>query len=415
VSVTLTGLEPGSEYHFRFVATNEKGPGSREEDAIFATKPVIEGRILAASEEAAESAKLNGEITSGPAGASYQFEYGIESVSEHKTPLVTFEHETTGGGFDPISAAIAGLVPGKTYHVKLVEFAVGSETALEGGETEFTTLVAKATIEEEFSENEGRHSVSLGGEINPKNSEASYFFEYGKTNAYGRRTSGGTVPAGLLEVVEVGPETVLELDPNTVYHYRLVTSNSAGKEFGPDETFMTAPPQLPIVEAQASSQVTQTTAILTATINPNGLPTRYALEVGTEVEGKILYTPTFGEVGSGTAGVGLTFALSGLQPGIVYHFRVVAVGSDGTVPGADQVFITPGFGQVIVPPPPPQIIPTPIEVGNPVPPVTPPETNAQKYKKALKLCAKKPKKKRAECDRRAKKQFGPVTRKHKKK
>src|SRR6185312_13165048 len=97
--------------------------------------------------------------TAGPAGASYQFEYGIGSASEHKTPLVTFEHETTGGGFEPISAAVSGLAPNQTYHVRLVEFAVGSETALEGGETEFTTLVAKATITEEASEKEGRHSA----------------------------------------------------------------------------------------------------------------------------------------------------------------------------------------------------------------------------------------------------------------
>jgi hypothetical protein len=424
VSVTLTGLEPGSEYHYRFVANNEKGAGSREEDATFATKPLIEGKILAASSVAAESATLNGEITSGAEGASYQFEYGTESVSEHKTPLVTFEHETAGGGFEAISAAVSGLVPGKTYHVRLVEFAIGSETALEGGVTEFTTLLAKPAIEEVSSEKEARHTASLRSKINPKNSETAYYFEYAtaqkfeETGAYNHFTATGTIPAAEAGTspVSVGPVALSELEPGTEYHYRLVATNGGGTADGPDATFETEEPLLPFVISVFHGVTSPTSAVLGANVELNGLPTIYTLEVGTELDqhGTPIYsTPTFGAVPEDGA---LSFSLTGLLPGTLYHFRVIVHNEDGTFTGADHTFETPGFPQVILPPPPVQIIPTPPLEEVKVPTVvTHEETRAQKYKKAVKLCEKKPNKKRAKCLSKAKKRFGPAKKKGKKK
>jgi len=413
-----TGLAPKTTYKFCLVASNPFGsaPGNELEFTTEAGRPVVEAQVVEALTET--SATIGATINPSGAPTTCKVEYGltIGYGSEAPCPATPgLEGEGTVGV--PVSVTLPGLAPGTEYHYAFVASNAKGVAVREEDATFVTNpLVLKASIEKELSEKVGRHSASLGATINPKGSETTYFFEYGKTTSYEKgRTPGGTLAAGIQEGVAVTPEAVLELDSNTLYHYRVVTSNPAGIEVGHDETFMTAPPQLPVVEAQASSQVTQTTAVLTATINPNGLPTSYTLEVGTEVEGHILYTPTFGEVGSGTGGVGLTFALSGLQPGTVYHFRVLAVGTDGTVPGADQVFITPGFGSLIIPPAPPQIIPTPVEVIKPGPPGPGRETRAQKYKAALKLCAKKPKKQRAACDRRAKKQFGPVTRKHKKK
>jgi hypothetical protein len=44
------------------------------------------------------------------------------------------------------------------------------------------------------------------------------------------------------------------------------------------------------VEAESSAHVTQTTATIKAMVNPNGLLTSYALEVGTEVEPDSVHT-----------------------------------------------------------------------------------------------------------------------------
>jgi hypothetical protein len=156
--------------------------------------------------------------------------------------------------------------------------------------------------------------------------------------------------------------------------------------------------------------VTQTSATLTTVVNPDGLPTTYALEVGTEVApGQIAYTPTYGDVQEGEP---QSFSLTGLLPATTYHYRIVATNEDGTVPGSDQTFSTPGFPAVILAPPSPQLVPVPKEEEKKVVKV---ETRAQKYAKAVKLCEKdKSKKKRTACLKTAKQKYGPVTKKKKK-
>jgi hypothetical protein len=419
VSVELTPLAAATKYHYRFTATSsvETVHGTEEE---FETKPLVEVKTSPATGETSNSATLNGEIKTGSEGGSYQFEYGIGSIgtgsiTEHTTPIQLVEEETNG--FKPVAEPVTGLEPNQTYHFRILGFPKGSVTAIEGAELEFSTKAAKpAVISSSVSGIPTRTTASLSGEINPENSKTEYDIEYGKTEAKGAPGS----PTSLMSLAsptgpqKIATQTLEELEAGTTYHYRIVASNAAGVTLGPEETFTTAPAQIPIVEAESSEQVTQTTATVTAKVNPNGLQTTYILEVGTEVEGKVAYTPTFGEVGSSSEGVSLTFALTNLLPGTTYHYRIVAVNEDGTVEGADITFATPSFISPIVEPPHPLLIP--------VPPVPPPEGKKKetKLEKALKACTTKPKKKRAACDRQAEKKYGPKVHKktkakHKKK
>lgn len=412
VTAELTGLAANTEYHFRFVATNEIAT-TEGIDATVKTKPLVECETGEANPVTSSTANIHGHVKTGLEAATYYVEYGETTAYG----LTTEVKEVPAGqeGSHPVEIEAKNLAPGTLYHYRYV-CSPASEPSLKitGEDEELTTPPTKPVIEEEFSENEGRHSVSLGAEINPENSETTYFFEYGKTATYSSKTSGGSLPKGLAPE-EAGPEAVTELEPGTTYHYRVVATNSAGTVEGPDETFTTTAPKLAIVEAESSAQVTQTTATISGTINPNGLQTSYIVEVGTEVEGHIVYTPSFGEVGSGAEGVGLAFALSNLLPGTTYHYRFVAQNEDGTTFGADQTFITGLFAPVITTPGPVQIIPTPPQPKEEKVTVRHGETRVEMYKHAVKLCKKKPKSKRAACMRRAKKNFGPVKKKGKKK
>jgi hypothetical protein len=410
VSVVIPGLEANKQYHFRFAATNGEGTADGT-DVPFKTKPLVEAETGEANPVESETATLHGIVKTGTEPGRYFFEYGTSSGPySNKTEV----KEVSGEGSHEVSIPVTGLAPKTIYHYRLVATPVG-EPMLEiaGADKTFETTSAKPAVEEEFTENEGRHSVSLWAEINPKNSETTYFFEYGKTEAYGSTSPGGTIPAGILGGVEVGPEAIAELEPGTTYHYRVVATNAAGTTLGKDETFTTTAPQLPIVESEASSLVAQTTATITALVNPDGLQTSYILEVGTEVApGDIAYTPTYGEVG--TEQRELTFPLTGLLPGTTYHYRIVLINEDGTNPvqPGGQTFTTPGFPSVILQPAPVQIVPTPKEEKGPT--TTPPLTRAQRYAAAVKLCEKdKSKKKRASCLKTAKKKYGPVTKKKK--
>lgn len=421
VKVELKGpLTPGTMYKFRFSATNSVETVKHTEE-VFETKPLVEGKVLSAK-AASESATLNAEFKAGPEGGSYQFEYNAKEGPVLKTTLVTIEHETKEGKFETISAPVANLVPGETYYVKFVVFAKGSNTPIPGGETEFKTEAAKPTVVNIPVPHEriGRHEVTLTGEVKTGNAQTTYYVEYGETIAY---EAGATSPLGELPkaigLSKISPVTLSELKAGTLYHYRIVAENEAGKTVGSDETFMTAAPTPPIVVSESVPQFAQTTATLAAEVNPDGLQTSYALEVGTEVEEngvrRIAYTPTYGEVGSGTENVTLVLPLTGLLPGITYHYRIVPTNEDGTVPGPDQTFTTTGFPAVITPPALVTLVPfTPPPVVNPGP--TRHETRGEMYTKAVKHCETiKSKKKRAACMKTAKKKYGPVTKRKKKK
>jgi len=80
-------------------------------------------------------------------------------------------------------------------------------------------------------------SATLNGAVNPNKEETTYFFEYGKTTAYGTKTpdvvvsgsnSGNSVEAN-----------ITGLEPGTLYHFRLVARSAGGTDLGADKTFTT--------------------------------------------------------------------------------------------------------------------------------------------------------------------------------
>ena len=66
------------------------------------------------------------------------------------------------------------------------------------------------------------------------------------------------------------------------YHFRLVATNGAGTTYGPDMTFHTLPPNLPEISNESSSNVTPSSASLSAEINPGLGDTIYLFEYGDE-------------------------------------------------------------------------------------------------------------------------------------
>jgi hypothetical protein len=76
-------------------------------------------------------------------------------------------------------------------------------------------------------------SVTLSGSIYPNQLDTQYWWEYGPTSAYGKKTTPIDVGAGK-QVIAVS-NTVTGLTPGVNYHFTLVASNSAGNVAdGPD-------------------------------------------------------------------------------------------------------------------------------------------------------------------------------------
>jgi hypothetical protein len=84
-------------------------------------------------------------------------------------------------------------------------------------------------------------SARLVGLVDKKNSPLTEcYFEYGTTTAYGH-----TVPCVERGNTPMVTGDVLELEPGTEYHLRVVAANSAGPDTGEDRTFKTLAPAQP--------------------------------------------------------------------------------------------------------------------------------------------------------------------------
>lgn len=95
----------------------------------------------------------------------------------------------------------------------------------------------------------------------------------------------------------------------------------------------------PSVSTGTATEVTQTSAKLRGTVNPQGSATTYYFQYGK--------TKSYGSqtgpasAGSGTKGVAVNAPVVGLTPNTTYHFRVVATNVAGAIVGTNRTFTTP--------------------------------------------------------------------------
>jgi hypothetical protein len=183
------------------------------------------------------------------------------------------------------------------------------------------------------------HSTSavLHGSVNPNGRSTTYFFQWGLTNAYGAVSTTHSAGDGNKNVAV--RTTATSLIPGTRYHYRLVATNGSGQSFGADHAFTTAGHPPPAVATGPATGVSATAATVTGVVNPNGANTTYEFQFGLTTAYGMQTTGVI--LTAGTAPVPVSQTLTGLAPGTIFHYRIVALhGSTVASPGLDQVFMT---------------------------------------------------------------------------
>jgi hypothetical protein len=99
-----------------------------------------------------------------------------------------------------------------------------------------------------------------------------------------------------------------------------------------------ATPKRPSVTTGRARQVSYGSAVLTASVNPNGRDTSYYFQYGlTRQYGG---QTAIADAGAGTHTLGVSSPIEGLQPLTVYHYRLVAVNSAGATVGGDRTLLT---------------------------------------------------------------------------
>ena len=351
VSVSLAGLKAGETYYYRVVASN--GTGTSTDEAAppqsFATVPVPV--TDAPANVTGTGATFRGTLALGSAAAEYSFEYNDngECLNGPSTPRVAVagatptvtESWTVPSPEEPKLGypSTPPLQPNTKYMVCFVLYnGYGSEV---GHAVEFATPPTPPSIDSESTSGVGETSAVLQATINPNMQETTYLFEYspGATLAGTITTVHGRspLPAELKEHPVSVP--IAGLAANTAYSYRAVAENATPlSEDGPVQSFVTFP-NTPVTEG--FSMVTSTTASVAGAIDPSaggqaaGHQTSYFFEYGNDLAyGK--QTPVE-SAGEGPGRIAETAALSGLMPGRVYHYRIVASNESSEGSGVFQL------------------------------------------------------------------------------
>lgn len=186
-------------------------------------------------------------------------------------------------------------------------------------------------------------TVVVTGKVTPNGAQASYWYDYGKTTAFGGRTASQVIGSGFAAIS--APSYITGLNANTLYYYRLSAQNSFGTVNGPMQSFTTnnnPPPQAiaPGARTDAGTGISRTTANLNGHVNPGGSDASYWFEYGTTAN--LGNVTNFQAVGNGNVSVPVSISVSGLQPLTKYYFRVNAQNQYGTVNGAILNFTTQG-------------------------------------------------------------------------
>ncbi len=100
----------------------------------------------------------------------------------------------------------------------------------------------------------------------------------------------------------------------------------------------------PIVSTQPATGLTGGGATLNALVNPGGVATAYYFQFGTITNYGSATSTNY--LSAGTSFVTGSNSVSGLQPGTLYHYKVVATNSTGTGSGADATFTTVAISQL---------------------------------------------------------------------
>ena len=268
----------------------------------------------------------------GPDVATCKVEYGTDtsysSGSVPCAPAAPYNADT------PITASLTNLDPESTYRFRIV--ATNANGPRFGPDKQFTTLPAVASVTTGAASDVLAETATVSGSLDPKGVGTAFYFEYGLDTNYGQKAPVPSGDAGSGNGGTPVSTGLANLLPGQIYHYRLAATNVYGTTVGGDKTFELD--SAPTIDSYTATDLSATTAILRAEINPHGDDTRYHFEYGpTEAYGTTVPIPD-GTIPSANTKIPVEAPIVDLQIGIPYHFRVVASNVYGTTVSEDRTF-----------------------------------------------------------------------------
>jgi hypothetical protein len=356
-----SGAQVGSFGAGEFEGSHGVGVNSGESKIYVGTqqKVMVFGPALTVPDAATEAATgiskasttLHGTIgaAGGPeATCTFQFatasehaEHGFQGASEAPcSPAGPF----TGAGTTAVTATITGLTTETTYFFRLLGT---NENGKNGGQALTFETPGAVNVATAPATTVTDHAATVNGTVNPEGTELEECgFEFGVGSSLAGTVPCAETPAQIGSGNSPVPvhADLTGILAGTEYSFRIVGTNEFGTNQGAVETFKT---DGPTIEAQSAAAVTSGGVTLKATVNPNGEPTTYHFEYIDDASfqahgfaGAARSPVPDGAVGATIVSKTVSAEISGLTPGTLYHFRVVANSPGGTAEGLDATFAT---------------------------------------------------------------------------
>lgn len=226
-------------------------------------------------------------------------------------------------------------------------------------------LAAYPMVTTNHASSVGETSAVLNGAINSNGLYTNAWFEYGASSFPG--TMVGLQSVGSYSGTVNISYPLSDLLPQTAYSYRVVAENSSGRNVGNILSFTTGPSSqnqgstlvmsnspiptpsasggAPLMSTRRATNISQISALLAGSVNPNGEFTSAWFEWG---DTRALSNSTAREpLGNGARFLDYSFVLTSLRSGQTYFFRAMAENRFGKREGDVLSFTTAG-NQVII-------------------------------------------------------------------
>ena len=306
--------------------------------SAFALSPSVE--TLPASSVAETSATLNGKVNPNGLETKYFFEYGPTTSYGSKTAEVS-----AGSGSSAVekSQGVSGLTKVTDYHYRIV--ASNSSGTSFGADQTFKTVGPPEALTVSVEPHASGEGATLNAWIQPNGQATTYQFEYGTSS--GSYTAKVPIPAesaGSGFTVAKVSTTATGLLPGTKYFVRATATNASGKANGNELSFWSS--KVPGVSTQPASDIRRFKATISGVVEPHELATKYFFEYGTTTSYGSKTTTK--ELSAETVSASVAQIVKSLSPKTLYHYRLVAENSAGTVASADTTFTTLGLAVLSV-------------------------------------------------------------------
>lgn len=181
----------------------------------------------------------------------------------------------------PQNFTVTGLIASTAYTAYLM----GENVAGLGGvqSTSFTTTAPAIppTATTQAATGVTAVGATLNGTVDPQNADTTVTFEYGATVAYGSTAAAAQSPLLANSGSTAVSAAITGLNPNTLYHFRVVASNAGGTANGADQTFTTGLATATVNLGNLSQTYDGTAKSATCTTTPGGLTTSIAYDGST--------------------------------------------------------------------------------------------------------------------------------------